>query len=311
MIRTESTPEACRALWEAFSPHQRPWDEWDLMSAYHDAQRYGLQFLVHESGGKPDGMVPLVHDRQDDSHELFGGCYADNRVLWLRPEDFPAFFEHFPQQTVFFDLNGDCVREILRLHPQYQDHFAEQDQRYFLVPAAFGLDFANHINTFSGDKRSGFLYDLRKIRQLEPVIRWSSDDESELFIKLSNQNFGAESDYAAEAGQQEIRRVARALAQLGYLRTITIEINGGKEAVALCASYKDTMTVMYSSSNNGFKNLGKLLNVETIQEGCRLRVAEINYMTGMQWKANWKMDSETCYTMRKPARAQGGSVHSA
>jgi len=40
--------------------------------------------------------------------------------------------------------------------------------------------------------------------------------------------------------------------------------------------------------------------VETINEACRLQVDEISFMTGMQWKANWKMKSEPCVTLRKP-----------
>jgi hypothetical protein len=61
------------------------------------------------------------------------------------------------------------------------------------------------------------------------------------------------------------------------------------------------MVALYAASNNDYNNLGKLLNVETIQEAGRLRVDEISYMTGMQWKANWQMKSEPCLTMRKPA----------
>ena len=60
------------------------------------------------------------------------------------------------------------------------------------------------------------------------------------------------------------------------------------------------MVALYAASNNEYSILGKLLNVETIQEACRLRVDEISYMTGMQWKANWQMKSEPCITMRKP-----------
>ena len=60
------------------------------------------------------------------------------------------------------------------------------------------------------------------------------------------------------------------------------------------------MVALYAASNNDYNNLGKLLNVESIQEACRLRVDEISFMTGMQWKANWKMKGEPCVTMRKP-----------
>jgi len=43
-----------------------------------------------------------------------------------------------------------------------------------------------------------------------------------------------------------------------------------------------------------------LLNVEAIQEACRLRVDEVSFMTGMKWKADWRMKGEPCLTMRKP-----------
>lgn len=307
MIRQLTSLAECRALWEALSPHARAWDEWDLMYAFHDEASYSLNFLAHEADGKVDGLLPLVRDNSDGSYELFGGCYPDSRVLWLRTEHFPEFFDQLPEPAVFFDLKGPWVDELLAAHPQFADNFAEIDQRYYLEPATFDYDFANHIQRFSSEKRKGFLYDLRKIREKGPVLRWSTDDESELFIQLSNQRFGADSDYATEAGKAELRRVIRELQDSNTLRTLVIDMDGRPQAVSMSAHYGNTLIALYAASNADYKNLGKLLNVETIQEGCRLRVDEINYMTGMAWKAAWNMTAEPCRTMRKPARTVTGA----
>jgi hypothetical protein len=302
MIRFLDKEQDCRDAWQRISPHQRAWDEWDLMHAFHDQETYRFNFLVHETDGEPDGLIPLVLDTSDGSHELFGGCYPDARVLWLQAQHFPECFEALPDNTVFFDLRGGYVDEVLAMHPQYQANFAEQDQRFFLVPEKFGYDFYNHIQTFSAEKRKGFLYDLRKVRERNLELRWSDDDETDRFIELCNRNFGADSDYVTAAGQAELKRVISELRESGYLKTLTIAVDGEKHAVSMSALYGSTLIALYSSSNNDIKNLGKLLNVETIQEGCRLRVEEINYMTGMAWKAAWKMDVEVCRSMRKPAR---------
>lgn len=303
MIRVLDSEADCRGAWQRFSPHRRAWDEWDLMHAFHDHETYRFHFLLHETDGREDGLIPLVLDTSDNSYELFGGCYPDARVLWIRPQHFPEYFDALPDNSMFFDLRGCFVERILRQFPQYEANFAERDQRWHLVPEKFGYDFYNHIQTFSSEKRKGFLYDLRKVRERKPDLRWSDDDESDLFIALCNRNFGAESDYESAEGQAELKRVVNELRKSGYLRTLTIAVDGEKQAVSMSALYANTLIALYSSSNNDIKNLGKLLNVETIQEGCRLRVDEINYMTGMAWKAAWKMDAEVCRTMRKPARA--------
>ena len=308
MIRFLDSEAECRSAWQQFSPHQRAWDEWDLMYAFHDQESYRFHFLLHETAGVADGLIPLVLDTSDNSYELFGGCYPDARVLWIRPEHFPECFDALPENSMFFDLRGCFVDRVLGLHPQYEANFAEHDQRYFLVPEKFGFDFDNHIQTFSAEKRKGFFYDLRKLRERLPELRWSEDDESELFIELCNRNFGADSDYVTAPGQAELKRVVSHLRDAGYLRTLTIAVDGVKQAVSMSALYANTLIAQYSASNNDIKNLGKLLNVETIQEACRLRVGEINYMTGMAWKAAWKMDSETCRTMRKPARPVAGDA---
>lgn len=86
----------------------------------------------------------------------------------------------------------------------------------------------------------------------------------------------------------------------GRLRTLTIELDGRKEAVSMSLHHGDSWIALYAAGNRDHKNLGKLLNVETIQEACQRGVSEINYMTGMQWKAAWNMERETCRTMRKP-----------
>ena len=303
MIFTLTDPAECERAWRMLSPGRRAWDDWDLMYAFHDQDGYRFHFLLHQTHGVADGLVPLVQDLSDQSFELFGGSYPDSRELWLRYDHFPLVFEALPEPTVFFDLSGPWVDGLLGVHPGFAENFAEQDLRYYLVPADFGFDFHNHVQTFSGEKRKGFLYDLRKIRERQPELRWSEDDESELFIELCNRSFGAESDYASEKGQAELRRVVAELRESGWLRTLTVTLDGRKEAVSMSALYGGTWIAMYAASNREQKNAGKLLNFETIQEACRQGVNEINYMTGMAWKAAWEMSAEPCRTMRKPPRA--------
>lgn len=303
MIKFVTDEKECQRLWELFSPHERAWDEWELMFAFHDEETYRFNFLVHETEGNIDGLIPLVLDTSDGSYELFGGCYPDARVLWMNIQHFPEIFDALPENTAFFDLWGSWVDQVLAEFPEYEPNFAEKDIQYYLVPADFDYDFVNHINTFSTGKRKGFLRDLRKLRERGVELIWNDADESELFISLSIKNFGSESDHMVEGGKQEVRRVVRELKNLGYLRTLTILVDGVKQACSLSAHFKKTWVSLYAGSNNDIDNLGKLLNSETIQQSARLKVDEINYMTGMAWKAAWHMRENPCRTMRKPAKA--------
>jgi len=301
MIRTENDLQECRTLWERFSPGQDAWDDWDLMFAFHDQDNHRLHFLVHESSdGSPDGLVPLVYDTKESRYMLMAGSYPDGRILWPRYQDFPEIFEQLPERTVLFDLKQSWVDGLLQVYPQYERNFGDPELRYYLVPAEFQFDFSKHVDTFSSEKRQKFLYDLRKIRNREPVLNWSNDNEANLFIELVNRNFGAASDYASDDNANEVRRVIEELHRSGRLKTLTIEVDGTRQAVSLSLLHGNKMVALYAASNNDYNNLGKLLNVETIQEACRLRVDEISYMTGMQWKADWKMKGEPCLTLRKP-----------
>lgn len=301
MIHTEADLQQCRKLWEKFSPKQNAWDDWALMYAFHDQDKHRLNFLVHESSdGQPDGLIPLVHDTTKDRYMQMAGSYPDGRSLWISNEHFPEFFESFPDRTVLYDLRQSCVSALLQSCPQFETNFAEPEVRYYLVPSEFEYDFYKHIDMFEREKKQKFLYDLRNIRKREPVLHWSDDDEADLFIDLVNRNFGTESDYTDESNANELRRVINELKQSSRLRTLTIEVAGAKQAVSLSLHHGNKMIALYAASNNDFNNLGKMLNVETIQEACRLRVDEISYMTGMQWKAQWRMKSEPCFTMRKP-----------
>mgnify|MGYP001813310308 CR=1 FL=1 len=301
MIRTENDLQECRTLWEWFSPGQDAWDDWDLMFAFHDQDNHRLHFLVHESSdGSPDGLVPLVYDTKESRYMLMAGSYPDGRILWPRYQDFPEIFEQLPERTVLFDLKQSWVDGLLQVYPQYERNFGDPELRYYLVPAEFQFDFSKHVDTFSSEKRQKFLYDLRKIRNREPVLNWSNDNEANLFIELVNRNFGAASDYASDDNANEVRRVIEELHRSGRLKTLTIEVDGTRQAVSLSLLHGNKIVALYAASNNDYNNLGKLLNVETIQEACRLRVDEISYMTGMQWKADWKMKGEPCLTLRKP-----------
>ena len=301
MIRTETDIAECRKLWDIFSPRQHAWDDWDLIFAFHDPDKHRPNFLVHEdSNGAPDGLVPLVHDTKQERFMLIGGSYPDGRILWLRYEDFPEFFEQFPERTVLFDLKESWVSDLLQLYPQFAANFSEQDMRYNVVPSEIEFDFYKHVDTFPSEKKQKFLYDLRKIRRREPTLHWSNENQADLFIELVNRNFGAESDYANDDDANEVRRVIDELERSGRLKTLTIEVDGARHAVSMSLLHGNNMIALYASSNNDYSNLGKLLNVECIQEACRLRVDEISFMTGMQWKADWRMKSEPCRTMRKP-----------
>ena len=301
MIRTETDVQECRELWEAFSPRQDAWDDWDLMFAFHDQDKHRLNFLVHEnSDGRADGLVPLVYDTRQDRYTLMAGSYPDGRILWLQNQDFPEVFDELPERTVLFDLKQGWVGDLLQAHPRFEANFSEQDLRYYLVPSEFEFDFLKHLDTFSSEKKQKFLYDLRNIRKREPTLRWGDEDEADLFIELVNRNFGADSDYADEDNANEVRRVIAELERSGRLKTLTIEIDGARQAVSLSLLHGKKMIALYASSNNDYNNLGKLLNVETITEACRLRMDEISFMTGMKWKADWKMKGEPCCTMRKP-----------
>lgn len=309
MIRTATELQECLDLWQRFSPGRDAWDDWDLMYAFHDQDKHRFQFLVHQAhDGQADGLVPLVFDSSLGRYTLMAGSYPDGRVLWLALRDFPEFFEALPEPTVMFDLRQRWVDELLQAHPQFAGYFGEPEMRYYLVPADFGYDFTNHLDVLGHEKKQKFLYDLRNIRKREPVLRWSDDDEADLFIELVNRNFGAESDYVDADNARELRRVIDELHRSGRLKTMTIEIAGARQAVSLSLLHGNRMVALYAASNNDFNNLGKLLNVETINEACRLRVDEISFMTGMQWKANWKMNSEPCVTLRKPLAPQKTAV---
>jgi hypothetical protein len=301
VIRTETDIQECRKLWKMFSPQKDAWDDWDLMFAFHDQDNHRFNFLVHQTrDGLPNGLVPLVHDAKQDRFTLMAGSYPDGRILWLQNQDFVEFFEQFPERTILFDLKQHWVSKLLQAHPQFEANFSEQDLRYYLVPSEFDFDFSKHIDTFSSDKRQKFLYDLRNIRKREPKLRWGNENEADLFVELVNRNFGTASDYGNDDNANEVRRVIGELERSGRLKTLTIEVDGVRQAVSLSLLHGNKMIALYASSNNDFNNLGKLVNVETIQEACRLRVDEISFMTGMQWKANWKMKGEPCITMRKP-----------
>ena len=288
-VRIETNLDACRSLWDRFSPGEGPWDDWDLIFAFHDEDHHRFHFLVHEDDvGQADGLLPLVNDTKLGRYTLMGGSYPDGRILWLRHEDFPEVFEQVPEPAALYDLKESWISELLQRFPQYEANVGERDLRYYLVPAQFGFDFQQHLDTFSKDKRQKFLYDLRNIRKREPVLRWSCDDEADLFIELVNRNFGSDSDYVDADNANELRR------------TMVIGIERARQAVSLSLLHGNSMVALYAASNNDYNNLGKLLNVETINEACRLRVDEISFMTGMQWKADWKMTGEACVTLRKP-----------
>ena len=75
MIRTETDIEACRELWNRFSPGQDAWDDWDLMFAFHDQDLQRFNFLVHQdSGGDEDGCGTRIFPSSSSSFPTGPSC---------------------------------------------------------------------------------------------------------------------------------------------------------------------------------------------------------------------------------------------
>jgi hypothetical protein len=298
-----SDVEEAKRTWEILSPSINIDDEWNFRYAFFKHLPYDLFFIVGCENNEPrelialqknnlEGLMPPYYPGDGKPFlEFFGGDDTDdNKVLGYR--EFDHVFGFLKQQNT--------PAYLAPLDSTYQQ--TEGSQFY---ENKFYLDLKNYkshedflLDRWSSDSRKKIRQQINKIyREHNIEILINNYEDIDLIAKYNLERFGKESSFSFGYRKE----IFKDLTQLYDALTLTILIDGKKEAVSFGIIYNQTYIGMNAGVNSNIPDLPKLLIMLQIDKAIELGCNMYDVGKGDSgWKENFKLDKTSQYIIPFP-----------
>ncbi|MBN2124810.1 MAG: GNAT family N-acetyltransferase [Deltaproteobacteria bacterium] len=292
--------EECGALWKNFMEVRTVSDLWEFRLCFHRHYRRRPYFLVVEDRRGICGILPLVYAREEDRYVLFPGETWKGKT-WL-------------ERTPVYLREGECLEELLSLCPERTYlRYLEQgngdpcpglevdETGYLLYPSAFQFDPAVYSRRFAWKKWKGIRKEISSL--LEAGAAWHVNRVTDFssLVKMNVGNFGQDSYFFDRRFVRSFREVVQLLQERGWLRMVSLEINGVTAAVDLGALYGDTYVLFLGGTHPDFRGVAKVMNMHHIEFACARRLSRVDFLCGdFHWKKLWHLDPDPLYRYESP-----------
>lgn len=289
----------CKKLWEKFRKDKSIWTEWEIVLSFYIEKIYKPHFILLKDKEKEVGLITLWLDLRDNKYTHFGGERMENRTFWVDEKYFSELHKVIPDETYLFDMNGEQIKKIAEVSPEFKNIIGEKDTRYFLNLEKI-KKIEDYLERFGKKHKKNLLRDLKLLQQTNYKLRWTHENHIERFVELSKERFKENSDFNDEDNHKEMESFTSHVQNKNMLHTLLVEINGKIEGAELAVKYKNHYYVINGGYNPQIKNLGKLLIIEHIKKAIELGADDIDFLVGdTGWKELWNLDTQECYSVIK------------
>lgn len=274
-----------RKVWEALSPKETLYDDWDFRNIFHSFHKKELFFVTGYKDQTLIGVLPLEYDKEKDHLEFWGTSYMEDNRLLIKKEDelfIPDFYTHVTT------LGKKLALEYIRGNDPYTASFPVQDNKYVLPLESFKTadDYVNAV--FEGETRKKLVKRLKKIDDLGVSIEENNWADIDQLITWNIAMF-KDSAFIDRPFHKEIFRELLKPHATFKARLLTYSIGGKKQAVTMGIIYNKT----YASVNRGIdpaadKNLREYIHVKKVADALAQHCTLFDAFVGdYGWKERW------------------------
>jgi hypothetical protein len=298
--RVISDPLACERLWKACIPAYSVSDLWEFRMCFQRHFHNHLSFLVLENSKGISGMLPLSHIQHLDTKSFFPGETWHDKT-WIERTRIYA-----REPVIYEELFSLCQdRTFLRYMDISDGNSPDQidldEIGYVLYPALLDYDMANFRQRFSNKKFKSILKNINSIMEMGGRFHVNRLEDYDLLVKMSLEKFGEESYLCDDRFRESFRDVMNYLLDKGWLRMISLELEGEIAAVDLGAIYNRTYTVFLGGVFSGVPGIAKVMNMYHIDYALQNRLFKLDFLCGdFHWKKLWHLDQEPLYKLITP-----------
>ncbi len=283
--------KTCEQLWNSFSPDKKLFDLWEYRFCFFN-KNYMPYFIVGYENKEMIGILPLWHEKKDETYSFFGGEFPEENSFFVKDKSkIKDFLEFTPEDSFIF--------YILESEKQYFD-FEECSKTYFLDMRKYNNELGAYISSFDKKHRKNLKYDLKQLEKLNYEINFNKLEDFNRMVELNIKKFGEESNYNDKNFVDSIKKMIEIAYSQKKLNMISIKINEKTEAVEFAIIHDNIYNVLGGGRNIEIDNIGKLMVVEHIKSALKNNTPILNFCTSSErWKKNWHFDYEMLYKFEK------------
>ena len=293
--------EACKKLWNRLIPSRNLFDLWEFRLCFQRHFSHVPHFLLLEDRKGIAGMVPLSYVEDLDMFAFFPGetwkgkTWIERNPIYVREESLLAELPSFcPERTYlrYMEVPAEAYFPDLEL----------DEIGYVLYPSDINFDPTVYGQRFSNKKFKAIMKVIKSFSGADMAFHLNRFDDLDVLVNMSLQHFGSASYLYDRRFRDGFRDLIYSLLDKGWLRMMSLEIDGNTAAVDAGALFEGTYTVFLGGTHPDFLGVAKVMNMHHIEFACQQGIQKVDFLCGdFHWKKLWHLDPEPLYKFVSPS----------
>ncbi|MBN2420283.1 MAG: GNAT family N-acetyltransferase [Deltaproteobacteria bacterium] len=298
--RVVTDPYRCEKLWKSLIPARSVSDLWEFRMCFHPFYKNRFCFHVLEEKGNIYGVLPLSHIEYLDMMAFFPGETWKDKT-WI--ERTPVYAIN---HDILYRLISDCAERTYLRYMEYDAEYLHEQMTadetgYVVYPEMLSFDKENYRSRFSNKKFKSIIRDVNNILDMGASFHVNRIEDFELLVEMSIERYGADSYLQDTRFRKSFREIIRFLNQKGYLRMVSLELEGRTMAVDVGALYNGVYTIFLGGVFSRVPGLAKAMNMHHIDYALKNRFYKVDFLCGdFNWKKLWHLDEEPLFKFVSP-----------
>lgn len=302
-LRSVSDPEECRRLWQRVVPPVNIADRWEVRDCFQRHYKRRPHFVVAEDGGHIRGLLPLSWMEDCNRFGYFPGEIWDGKT-WLEQNRIIASDPSVLQAMLnYLDRSGEQYH--LRYLMPFEDRFHQygiDEVGYLFNPPDFGYSMDRYFDLFSHKSIKRITREVAAVEARGIEYRYDRLEDFDLMVAMNRERYGASSYFSDPRFTESIRDLAVYLARQGWLRVVTVLLEGTPAAVDLGAVYRGTCTLLAGGTSALFPGVAKVINLHHMRWACEQRLDQVDFLCGeFSWKPMFHLTPRPLYLLTNVA----------
>lgn len=296
-IRTVSNIDECRELWTQLIPPELVSDLWEVRECFHSHYRHVPRFIVAEQHGNITGFLPLSWNEETRQYNYFPGETWEGKT-WLEQNRVTAIGRH-TLDTMLSSLDGPYHLRYLRNEGQLEGAESRIDEvGYLFIPETHGFDLNRYFEVFSHKTAKRLKKELADWEDRSIEWRFDLPDDFDILCEMNRSRFGHMSYFHDERFLESFRSLMHLLRDRGWLRIVTVIVDGEPAAVDMGSLYNGMLTMLAGATSEKFPGIAKLINMHHISYGCEQKLDSVDFLCGdFNWKTLFHLTPEPLYVI--------------
>ncbi len=283
-IQTVTDIAECRDLWMKLMPAELVSDLWEVRACFNDHYNHSPRFVVAEENGRVVGFLPLSWNEETRQYNYFPGETWEGKT-WLEQNRIIADSGSI-LKAMLASLDGQYHLRYLRNEGCWSGPDELVDEvGYLFLPDTYQFDVARYLEAFSHKTAKKLKKELEVWNHHAVEWRFNESVDFELLCDMNRSRFGRQSYFHDLRFLESFRSLMDLLDKRGWLRIVTIIVDGEPAAVDMGSLYQGMLTMLAGGTNGKTPGIAKLINMHHITYACEEKLDSVDFLCG---DFNWK-----------------------